>query len=203
MRISSLAAIMILATFLLSGCQQQQMAALDDHGTQFFGRTGIGFSPGMTAGVTSAAAVDTVSSSELPPPSVRNTGSPVAMSQWQWPVDGQVIQRFDKQSEGITIAARQNAPIHAAAAGEVAYIGHGMKDYGNLVILRHANGEMSSYAHAAQITVSKGAQVKQGDVLGYVGMSGNAKTPELHFAIRSGDHSVDPLGRLPQRVASN
>ncbi|MFZ8477846.1 murein hydrolase activator EnvC family protein, partial [Staphylococcus aureus] len=77
------------------------------------------------------------------------------------PVQGQVSERFGKQgagiaNEGITITAPAGTPIRAAQAGEVAYVGHNVRDYGNIVILRHANGDMTSYAHASDIVVQKG-----------------------------------------------
>lgn len=127
---------------------------------------------------------------------------------WQWPVQGKVSTPFGKQSEGIanegvTIAAAEHAPIRATAAGEVAYVGENMRDFGNMVILRHAGGEMSSYAHAERITVAKGMTVKQGDTIGYVGQSGSAKSPQLHFAVRSGDRAIDPLSKLPHALALN
>ncbi len=61
---------------------------------------------------------------------------------WQWPLAGRVIEAYGKQgegvaNEGITIAAKKGTPIHAAAGGEVVFVGSQLKDYGNMVILRH------------------------------------------------------------------
>ena len=127
---------------------------------------------------------------------------------WHWPVNGKVIQEFGAKgngtaSEGIAIAAAEGDPIRAAQSGEVAYIGNNMRDYGNIAILRHPDGTMTAYSHARSFTVARGAKVNGGDVIGFVGHSGNAKTPQLHFAVRDGDHAVDPLAKLPQNVASN
>ena len=127
---------------------------------------------------------------------------------WQWPVDGKVTQNFGTQangtaSEGITIAAAEGTAIHAAQAGEVAFVGHNMRDYGNIVILRHPDKTLTSYAHAKDITVKKGDQIAAHGVLGTVGSSGSVKTPQLHFALREGDRAVDPLQKLPQHYASN
>lgn len=127
---------------------------------------------------------------------------------WQWPVQGKVIEQFGSQrnganSEGITIAAAEGAPILAAQSGEVAYVGHNVRDYGNMVILRHADGTLSSYSHARDISVKRGDKVEIGSIIGTVGNSGSAATPQLHFALRQDGHAVDPLARLPQNVASN
>ena len=129
-------------------------------------------------------------------------------NRWQWPVEGKVTEKFGTQAngianEGITIAAADGTPIKAAGAGEVAYVGTNVRDYGNMVILRHADGTLTSYAHAREILVAKGDHVQQGDVLGYVGQSGSVNSPQLHFAMRQGSTVVDPLSRLPQQVAAN
>lgn len=230
MRYSAVAALLIVTTVLFSACSQTTMATLDDKSGNFYGRSAVAnaqsngsvFVPNFESHYVPPAAVDSVSTQELTPakPALSAQGEPHSMIaqpvspvvqpasiSWQWPVQGPVTANFGKQregiaNEGITIAAAKNTPIHAAAAGQVAYVGSNVRDYGNLVILRHANGDMSSYAHAERITVSKGMNVKQGETLGYVGSSGNAKTPQLHFAVRSGDHAVDPLSKLPSQLAS-
>ena len=229
MRVSTLAALMILTTVVLSACAQKNVAALDDRSSQFFGRdasatafsanTVSSYPPlypetsGKAYAVVSESNIapaagnavryesthDVVTSHDLAAPVANNF--PVKSGVWEWPVEGRVLEDFATQGEGIVIAAKKGVPIHAAAAGEVAYVGTQLKDYGNLVILRHPRGEMSAYAHAAEIIVKKGAQVAQGDVLGYVGQTGRAPQPQLHFAIRSGTRTVDPLTRLPQRLA--
>ena len=91
----------------------------------------------------------------------------------------------------------------AAQAGEVAFVGKDTKTYGNIVILRHADGDMSSYAHARDITVTKGQQVAAGATLGTVGQSGSAKSPQLHFAVRENGTSIDPMTKLPHQIAAN
>jgi murein DD-endopeptidase MepM/ murein hydrolase activator NlpD len=223
MRLSAVATLMILTTIFLSGCAQDNPATLTDNAHNFYGHNGVHTDSAMQT-PNSYAAPMTVSQASAAPvaprsfaaPAVVNTAkvepktpsAPLRMAAWQWPVDGRVTQRFGHQpngiaNEGITIAAADGTPIHAAQAGEVAYVGHNMRDYGNMVILRHPNGDMTSYAHASAITVKKGDRVQPGTVIGYVGESGRAKTPQLHFALREGDRAIDPLSRLPSQVASN
>lgn len=222
---------MILTTVILSACQQEKVAAMDDHSTQFFGRQGVQLISAQTPATIytapsyQAVPRDAVATNDLPPPIVKNTPAPyvpqkitatpaprpmtvAALMHWAWPVEGQVIEHFGSQgngvaNEGITIAARKGTPIHAAAPGEVVFVGSQLKDYGNMTIVRHADGEMSAYSHASEIIVAKGDRVKQGDVLGYVGQSGNAPQPELHFAVRSDNRPVDPMTKLPAQMASN
>ena len=216
---SFVAGLMILTTVLLSACTQTEMAVLDDKSGIYAGRntaaqTTAVFTPSFESRYVQPTSVDSVSTVELTPTQPAVTKPPIIAAKpiqptlsWQWPVQGTVTAGFGKQregiaNEGITIAAAQNAAIKAAAPGTVAFVGNDVRDYGNMVILRHGNGDMSSYAHAEHITVAKGMTVKQGDTIGYVGTSGRAKNPQLHFAIRSGDRAVDPVGKLPSQLAS-
>lgn len=221
MRLSVVSLLMILTTVILSACGRDELAVLDDRSQLFFGRGGtVNFaSASFTTAPTIQAAPDNAISSRnlvatpqhalAPINSGLATDRPIiaANNPWQWPVNGTVSEHFGKQSEGIanegiTIEVPSGTPIRAAQAGEVAYVGHGVRDYGNIVILRHPGGDMTSYAHASDIAVTKGQLVAAGATLGHVGKSGNAKTSQLHFALRSGERAVDPLTRLPSQVAS-
>jgi len=230
MHYSAVAALMILTTVLLSACTQDKMAMLDDRSGNFYGRGTIAnamsrndvFIPSFESRYVPPASVDSVSSQDLAPAAAPATApamtpakpesmlAPAAAASslsWQWPVNGTITSGFGMQregiaNEGVVIAAPKNTAIKAAASGEVAFVGDSLRDYGNMVILRHGNGDMSSYAHADRVTVAKGMQVRQGDVIGYVGQTGRAKNPQLHFAVRSGEKAVDPLSKLPSQVAS-
>ena len=170
-------------------------------------------SPFAHAGPTSPAACSTQAQAAPAASATTQTAqaSPVSADGWQWPVRGKITEKFGAQAsgvsnEGIVIAANAGTPIRAAQTGEVAYVGTDTKTYGNIVILRHADGEMTSYAHAQSIIVKKGDKVPGGTVIGYVGQSGTAKVPELHFAVRDGKSSIDPLTKLPaqpQQMALN
>ena len=131
-----------------------------------------------------------------------------------WPVSGRVVSDFGSTSnggrnDGINIAAPTGAPIHASASGTVTYAGDGLKGYGNLVLVKHANGYTSAYAHADRIVVNKGEMVTRGQIIGYVGSTGDVSTSQLHFEIRSNTTPVNPrsvLGSntaLGSRTASN
>ena len=126
---------------------------------------------------------------------------------FRWPSEGNVISRFGPKTnglsnDGINIAASKGDPIWAAADGEVAYVGSELEGYGNLLILRHRDSWMTSYAHAQEFLLNKGDTVAQGDVLGYVGTSGSVKTPQLHFSVREGKIPIDPESVLGQQVAA-
>jgi murein DD-endopeptidase MepM/ murein hydrolase activator NlpD len=114
-----------------------------------------------------------------------------------WPVHGRVIAGFGPapnglQNDGIDVSVPQGTPIKAADDGVVAYAGNELKGYGNLVLIRHSDGFVTAYAHASEILVKRGENVKRGEVIAKAGDTGNVKMPELHFEIRKGATPVDP-----------
>lgn len=97
--------------------------------------------------------------------------------------------------EGIDIAAAEGTPIRAAAAGQVvlaAYTG----GYGNYTCVDHGGGLSTCYAHQSAYAVSSGQSVSQGQVIGYVGNTGESFGAHLHFEVRVGGAAVDPMGYL-------
>jgi murein DD-endopeptidase MepM/ murein hydrolase activator NlpD len=122
------------------------------------------------------------------------TGS---LPKFRWPANGRVITAFGpttngQQNDGINIAVPENTPVKAAEDGVVAYAGNELKGYGNLVLVRHPNGYVTAYAHAKELLVKRGDQVKRGQVIARSGQSGNVNAPQLHFEIRKGAAPVDP-----------
>ena len=98
--------------------------------------------------------------------------------------------------EGLDIAAPVGAPARAAAAGTVTKAGPA-GTYGNLVVLRHADGSETRYAHLSAIGVEVGDRVTAGQPLGAVGATGRVTGPHLHFEVRVDGHAVDPAPLLP------
>jgi murein DD-endopeptidase MepM/ murein hydrolase activator NlpD len=80
-----------------------------------------------------------------------------------------------------------------------AYAGNELKGYGNLILVRHPNGYVTGYAHANELLVTRGDQVKRGQVIARSGQSGNVNAPQLHFEIRKGASPVDPIPLLADR----
>ncbi|SDG91252.1 Murein DD-endopeptidase MepM and murein hydrolase activator NlpD, contain LysM domain [Roseospirillum parvum] len=143
-----------------------------------------------------AAPSDPVAAATPPPPPPRQGG------RFLWPIEGgEVISRFGSVggglfNDGINIAAPAGTPIRAIENATVVYAGNELKGFGNLVLLKHADGWMSAYAHARQVLVAKGATVQRGEIIARVGQSGNVDTPQLHFELRQGSRPVDPESRL-------
>src|SRR5476649_792501 len=125
-----------------------------------------------------------------------------------WPVSGRVISDFGAtanggKNDGINIATAAGAPIHASASGTVTYAGDELKNYGNLVLVKHAGGFTTAYAHADRLVVSRGDFVAKGQVIGYSGQTGDVTSPQLHFEIRSATMPVNPRAYLASNTASN
>jgi murein DD-endopeptidase MepM/ murein hydrolase activator NlpD len=120
---------------------------------------------------------------------------------FRWPVRGRVIAGFGPkpnglQNDGIDVSVPDGTPVKAAEDGVIAYAGNELKGYGNLVLVRHSNGFVTAYAHASEILVKRGDQVKRGQVIARSGQTGNVNSPQLHFEIRKGANPVDPTQYL-------
>jgi murein DD-endopeptidase MepM/ murein hydrolase activator NlpD len=134
-------------------------------------------------------------SAESPVKAAEATG---ALPTFRWPVRGKVITSYGaktngKSNDGINLAVPEGTPIKAAEDGVVAYSGNELKGYGNLVLVRHANGYVTAYAHASELLVKRGDTIKRGQVIAKSGQSGEVGSPQLHFEIRKGSTPVDPL----------
>lgn len=92
---------------------------------------------------------------------------------------------------GVDYAASTGTPIRAVGDGRVSRAGWS-GGYGNVVQLEHGRGYASRYGHMSRIAVRAGQRVKQGDVIGYVGRTGLATGPHLHYEFHTGGRAVDP-----------
>ncbi|HDT11600.1 MAG TPA: LysM peptidoglycan-binding domain-containing protein [bacterium] len=119
-----------------------------------------------------------------------------------WPAVGKIIVPFggerESRNEGIDIELTEGTEVRVVADGKVLFsAGHGA--YGNTVIIMHSEKYITVYSHLHTITAKEGAELKQGDLIGFSGMSGVAPTPRLHFEIREFSKPVNPMNFLPQR----
>jgi len=127
-----------------------------------------------------------------------------------WPVKGKLLGRFGRgeggeRRDGIEIAARKGTPVRAAEDGVVVYAGDGIRGYGRMVLLRHDDGYLTTYAHNAALLVNVGDTVTRGQVIARVGDTGAAGEPHLYFELRKGREPIDPERVLvdePTAVAS-
>ncbi len=133
--------------------------------------------------------------------------SVVAATPSLWPVRGLVTSEFGYRSspfgggrefhEGIDIATKHGTPVRAPADGVVleASIQSG---YGNVVRVDHGRGLSTLYAHLSRIAVRKGAIVRRGEVVGYVGNTGRSTGSHLHYSVYFSGVAVNPRGYLRQ-----
>jgi murein DD-endopeptidase MepM/ murein hydrolase activator NlpD len=117
-----------------------------------------------------------------------------------WPLDGPVSGSFGEarpghMHAGIDIVVPEGTPIRAADSGRVALMGW-VGGYGNYTCIQHNASLSTCYAHQSSFATSNGANVSQGQVIGYSGNTGNSTGPHLHFEVRVGGTPVDPLGYL-------
>ncbi len=124
-----------------------------------------------------------------------------ANKRFAWPVRGKIVSSYGskghgQQNDGINIAGKLGTPIKAAESGTIAYAGSGLKGYGNLILIRHANGWITAYAHNDKLLVKKGQSVKRGAQIATMGKTGNVKTPQLHFEVRYKTKVVNPKNYL-------
>jgi murein DD-endopeptidase MepM/ murein hydrolase activator NlpD len=129
---------------------------------------------------------------------VKAADATAALPTFRWPVRGKVITSYGaktngKANDGINLAVPEGTPVKAAEDGVVAYSGNELKGYGNLILVRHANGYVTAYAHASELMVKRGDTIKRGQVIAKSGQSGEVASPQLHFEIRKGSQPVDPL----------
>ena len=114
------------------------------------------------------------------------------------PVKGKVIGRFGEKSfgqrnNGIDIAAKEGNIVRAAENGIVVYSGSALKGFGNLILVRHADGYLTAYGYNSENLVKRGDRVKRGQTVAKVGSSGDARKAMLHFELRKNSRPVDPL----------
>ncbi len=120
---------------------------------------------------------------------------------FRWPVRGRIISDYGKKTngernDGINIAVPAGVAIKAADDGIVIYSGNELKSYGNLVLVKHADGWVTAYGHNSKNLVKRGDTIRRGQVIAETGMSGGAKTPQLHFEVRKGANPVNPIKHM-------
>ena len=106
-----------------------------------------------------------------------------------WPLHGKILVPFGQlapnvRNDGINIAADSGADVKAAADGVVVYEGNQVKELGNTVYIKHANGWYTGYSHLATMAVQNNQHVTKGQVIGAAGQTGTIDRPQLHFEIR-------------------
>lgn len=143
----------------------------------------------VTQPTTTALSTNTTVTSVAPNSSLR----------WIKPNNGPVIQGFNLANnvKGIRYGGNQGDPIYAAADGQVVYAADGLKEYGNLVLIKHIDGYISAYAHNSKMLVKSGDNVTAGQKIAEMGSTG-ASQVMLEFQIRLDGKPINPVNLLPK-----
>lgn len=141
-----------------------------------------------------------------PEPSTESKNSAATALSFRWPVRGRIISGFGPKpggqaNAGINIAVPEGTPVKAAEEGVVVYANNELKTYGNLLLIRHADGYVTAYAHLSEILVKQGETVKRGQIVAKAGQTGDVASPQLHFEIRKRSTAVDPMPYLDRAAA--
>ncbi|OYQ30021.1 hypothetical protein CHU93_07400 [Sandarakinorhabdus cyanobacteriorum] len=146
----------------------------------------------VTPSVARPAAAEPAAEPPAPLPAV--TGN---APRFRWPLPGRIISGFGAKpggrfNDGVNLKANPGEPVRAAGDGVVAYAGDAIPGFGNLVLVKHAGGWVSAYAHNEALLVARGARVKAGEVIARAGQTGAVAEPQLHFELRKGRAPQDP-----------
>jgi murein DD-endopeptidase MepM/ murein hydrolase activator NlpD len=125
------------------------------------------------------------------PGGARGTG------RFQWPVMGKITQGFWHGHRAIDIGAPTGSAVQAADGGFVSFAGWTDVGYGYLIVIDHANGFATYYAHLSNLYVGLGQAVERGQVIGAAGNTGWSTGPHLHFEIRYYSEQLNPRAHLP------
>ena len=158
---------------------------------------GVGKTAVKTGGRKSADAPEIERRPGKPPPAAVPRPPAASGKGFIWPVRGRVISGFGAKAkglrnDGINIGAARGTPVVATENGVVAYAGNELRGFGNLLLIKHAGGWVSAYAHNDTVLVKRGQKVDKGQKIATVGSTGSVKSPQLHFEIRRGRIAKDP-----------
>lgn len=118
---------------------------------------------------------------------------------WRWPADGALLGTYGQGGgKGIDIAGERLSPVLAAAPGKVVYSGSGLRGYGKMLIVKHADEFLTAYAHNQTLLAKEGDWVGRGQKIAEMGDSDSDRV-KLHFEVRQYGKPLDPLKYLPER----
>lgn len=143
------------------------------------------------------AAQDGDGASDPQPPEAPAAGELASMN-WMWPAQGRATAASGHNLKGIDIAGTAGQPVWASAAGKVTYAGHGIRGYGDLIIIKHSRSLLSVYAHNKAIMVTEGQTVNRGQQIAQMGDT-DSSTVKLYFEIRGNGKPLNTLAILPKQ----
>ena len=126
------------------------------------------------------------------------TPTQVTSLRWVKPSNGAVIENFNLTNnvKGIRYGGNVGDPVYAAANGQVVYAADGLKEYGNLILIKHIDGYITAYAHNSKMIVKSGENITAGQKIAEMGSSGASRTM-LEFQVRLNGKPINPTNVLP------
>jgi len=120
-----------------------------------------------------------------------STSGNTTATNWGAPTAGKVITPFTIERKGIDIAGQMGQSIVASGSGKVVYAGAGLRGYGKMIIIQHADGFLSAYAHNSKLIAKENDVVKKGEKIAEMGNTDSDQV-KLHFELRKFGKPVDP-----------
>ena len=114
----------------------------------------------------------------------------------QMPANGRIVREFGGGNRGVDIAGEAGAPVLAAAAGQVVYIGTEVRGYPNLILIRHNAALFTAYSNNAGVLVGNNARVEAGQQIATMSSSFQSNEGVLHFEVRENGKAVNPRNYL-------
>lgn len=103
------------------------------------------------------------------------------------------IYKTSKMHQGMDFAAPTGAPIYATGEGKILVVESSHRGYGNHIVINHGYGYETLYAHLSSFSCRPGQVVKRGDIIGYVGSTGQSTAPHLHYEVHKDGRQIDPI----------
>lgn len=133
---------------------------------------------------------------EAKTPEKKEAPAVIPGTRFLWPARGPILSDYAKNGKGLDIGGTEGSVVVAAGAGQILFVGGGVKGYGNLVIVKHTPTLVTAYGHNSKVVVKPGDQVKAGQKIAEMG-STDADRVMLRFEVRDKGQPVDPMKYLP------
>ncbi|KUJ75322.1 hypothetical protein AVO42_08295 [Thiomicrospira sp. XS5] len=127
-------------------------------------------------------------------PTTSSSSSAYQKANFSWPVKKKLKYEYVKDASGfnsLRIYGGIGDGVYAVAAGKVVYAGNGIRQYGNMVVIKHDSEHLTVYAHNDSLQVKEGQRVKQGQLIATIGQTGTVKKPELYVEARYRGRKID------------
>lgn len=117
---------------------------------------------------------------------------------WLVPVNGRLLRGYDESigTRGVWYTAQRGTPVVASKGGTILYVGNGLPEYGNLVMIQHSDDYITAYAHLGSFSVQEKQVVQAGQQIGTVGHVANMNQPAVEFQIRYRGLPINPINML-------